>query len=110
MPQLALLLQNESTVSQISFQNVDSSPLHGCLHRGNFASKIKAMNINQRFGQRIKEIRKAKGLSQEKLANLAEVDRTYMPEVERGERNISLVVAEKIANALGEKLSSILKD
>lgn len=68
------------------------------------------MNINERFGQRIKEIRKAKGLSQEKLANLAEIDRTYMPEVERGERNISLVVAEKIANALGEKLSSMLKD
>jgi len=68
------------------------------------------MNINQRFGQRIKELRKAKGLSQEKLANIAEVDRTYMPEVERGERNISLVVAEKIANALGEKLSSMLKD
>ena len=70
--------------------------------------KIKAMNINQRFGQRIKEIRKAKGLSQEKLANLAEVDRTYMPEVERGERNISLIVAEKIANALGEKLSKMI--
>ena len=68
------------------------------------------MNINERFGQRIKEIRKAKGLSQEKLANLAEVDRTYLPEVERGERNISLVVAEKIANALDEKLSSMLKD
>ena len=68
------------------------------------------MNINERFGKRIKEIRKAKGLSQEKLANIAEVDRTYMPEVERGERNISLVVAEKIANALGEKLSSMLKD
>ena len=66
------------------------------------------MNINQRFGQRIKEIRKAKGLSQEKLANLAEVDRTYLPEVERGERNISLVVAEKIANALGEKLSMMI--
>lgn len=66
------------------------------------------MNINQRFGQRIKELRKAKGLSQEKLANLAEVDRTYLPEVERGERNISLVVAEKIANALGEKLSTML--
>ena len=66
------------------------------------------MNINERFGQRIKEIRKAKGLSQEKLANLAEVDRTYLPEVERGERNISLVVAEKIANALGEKLSMMI--
>ena len=70
--------------------------------------KIKAMNINERFGKRIKEIRKAKGLSQEKLANLAEVDRTYLPEVERGERNISLVVAEKIANALGEKLSKMI--
>lgn len=67
------------------------------------------MNINERFGQRIKEIRKAKGLSQEKLANLAEIDRTYLPEVERGERNISLVVAEKIANALGERLSQMLE-
>lgn len=66
------------------------------------------MNINQKFGFRIKEIRKAKGLSQEKLANLAEIDRTYLPEVERGERNISLVVAEKIANALGEKLSKLV--
>lgn len=66
------------------------------------------MNINQRFGQRIKELRKAKGLSQEKLANLAEVDRTYLPEVERGERNISLIIAEKIANALGEKLSKMV--
>lgn len=66
------------------------------------------MNINQKFGLRIKEKRKAKGLSQEKLANLAEIDRTYLPEVERGERNISLVVAEKIANALGEKLSKMI--
>lgn len=70
--------------------------------------KITAMNINERFGKRIKEVRKAKGLSQEKLANLAEVDRTYLPDVERGERNISLVVAEKIANALGEKLSKMI--
>lgn len=66
------------------------------------------MNINEKFGRRIKETRKAKGLSQEKLANLAEIDRTYLPEVERGERNISLIVAEKIANALGEKLSKLI--
>lgn len=66
------------------------------------------MNINEKFGKRIKEKRKAMGLSQEKLANIAEIDRTYLPEVERGERNISLVVAEKIANALGEKLSKMI--
>lgn len=71
--------------------------------------KTITMNINEKFGHRIKEIRKAKGLSQEKLANLAEIDRTYLPEVERGERNISLVVAEKIANALGERLSQMLE-
>ena len=37
------------------FENVDSSPLRGCLQRGNFASKITAMNINQRFATRVKE-------------------------------------------------------
>ena len=63
------------------------------------------MNINQRFGTRVKALRQSKKLSQEKLANLAEVDRTYLPEVERGERNISLVVAEKIAHALGADLN-----
>ena len=43
------------------------------------------MNINQRFGTRVKALRQSKKLSQEKLANLAEVDRTYLPEVERGQ-------------------------
>lgn len=68
------------------------------------------MNINQRFGKRVKELRQSKKLSQEKLANLAEVDRTYLPEVERGERNISLVVAEKIAHALGTKLATLIDE
>lgn len=68
------------------------------------------MNINQRFGKRVKELRQSKKLSQEKLANLAEVDRTYLPEVERGERNISLIVAEKIAHALGTKLSTLIDE
>ena len=66
------------------------------------------MNINEKFGKRVKETRLKQHLSQEKLANLAEIDRTYLPEVERGERNISLVVAEKIAIALGEKLSNMI--
>ena len=72
--------------------------------------KLTNMNINEKFGRRVKELRLKQHLSQEKLANLAEVDRTYLPEVERGERNISLVVAEKIALALGSKLSTMLED
>lgn len=53
-----------------------------------------------RFGKRMKELRKQKGLSQEKLALLCELDRSYVGSVERGERNISLINIHKIAMAL----------
>jgi len=58
------------------------------------------MNIKQKFGLKIKEIRIAKGLSQEKLAELAQLHRTYISSVELGTRNVSLVNIERIANAL----------
>ncbi len=58
------------------------------------------MNIKQKVGLKIKEIRKSKGLSQEKLANLAEIDRTYLPTVEKGERNVSIEILEKLSKAL----------
>lgn len=58
------------------------------------------MNIKQKFGIKIKNLRKSKGLSQEKLANLAEIDRTYLPTIEKGERNVSIEVIERLANAL----------
>lgn len=58
------------------------------------------MNIKQKFGNKIKELRKSKNLSQEKLANLAEIDRTYLPTIEKGLRNVSIEVIEKLAIAL----------
>ena len=58
------------------------------------------MNIKIRFGEKVKEYRIKKGLSQEALANLAEIDRTYLPSIEKGKTNVSIVIAEKIANAL----------
>ena len=58
------------------------------------------MNIQKKFGVKLKEIRIEKGLSQEKLAHLAEIDRTYLPGIEKGERNISLAIIEKLARAL----------
>ena len=51
-------------------------------------------------GLRIKELRNRQGLSQEKLALKAEMDRTYLAGVELGKRNISLKSLEKIVNAL----------
>lgn len=58
------------------------------------------MEIKTKIGLRIKELRKDKGVSQESLALLAELDRTYINSVENGKRNISIVNIEKIANAL----------
>ena len=47
-------------------------------------------------------------ISQETLANMADIDRTYLPDIEKGKRNISLIVAEKIANALNVPLKELL--
>lgn len=60
--------------------------------------------IKIKVGNRIKELRKELGLSQEKLANNCELDRTYIASVENGKRNISIVNLEKIANALNVSL------
>jgi transcriptional regulator with XRE-family HTH domain len=58
------------------------------------------MNIKQKIGKKLKDFRMAKNLSQEKLAHLADLDRTYIPDIEKGERNISITVLEKLATAL----------
>lgn len=52
------------------------------------------------FGQRLRELRTAKGFSQEALALACDLDRTYIGGIERGERNVSIVNIYKIAAAL----------
>lgn len=58
------------------------------------------MDIKLKVGQRIKELRKELGISQEALGNKAEVDRTYVTDVENGRRNVSLEILEKLIKAL----------
>jgi len=58
------------------------------------------MDIRKQFGKKLREIRLKKGISQEKLAELCNLHRTYISSVERGKRNISLLNIEKIAKAL----------
>jgi len=65
--------------------------------------------ILQKFGSRIKELRSAKGITQEGLAESAGLSRQYVGDVERGTRNISLVNIEKIATALKITLPELLK-
>jgi transcriptional regulator with XRE-family HTH domain len=56
--------------------------------------------IQKSFGNRIRELRGEKGLSQEELAHMAGVHRTYMGAIERGERNPSLKNIAAISKAL----------
>ena len=52
------------------------------------------------FGQRLKALRKQRGLSQEALASACMLDRTYVGGVERGERNVSLINIVRLSTAL----------
>jgi transcriptional regulator with XRE-family HTH domain len=58
------------------------------------------MNIQKDFGLKLKKFRKEAGLSQEKLALLADIDRTYVHSIEKGDRNISIGIIQKLAQAL----------
>lgn len=63
------------------------------------------MDIKLKVGQRIKQLRKEQELSQEALALKAEVDRTYVTDVENGRRNVSLEILERLIKALGVSFS-----
>ena len=58
------------------------------------------MDIKLLVGRRVRELRKTIGISQEELADMVGLDRTYITSVECGKRNISIVNIEKLANAL----------
>lgn len=61
------------------------------------------------FGNRLRELRKQRGYSQEGFADHAQVHRTYLGGLERGERNPTLTVMVKIARALGVPLSKLVQ-
>lgn len=66
-------------------------------------------DIKKKLGSRIKALRLSKGFSQEELANKAGLHRTYMSDVERGERNVSLENIGKIAKALGVSPNKLME-
>lgn len=69
----------------------------------------KQPDILQRFGGRVRELRKAKGLSQEAFAARCGLDRTYISGIERGNRNVALRNIEVIAKALGITIGELAK-
>lgn len=62
------------------------------------------------FGKRIRLLRMSAGLSQEQLANLCNLDRTYIGGIERGERNPALKNIQRLAEALDVSLSVLFEN
>jgi transcriptional regulator with XRE-family HTH domain len=63
-----------------------------------------------KFGNKVRETRKGKGLSQEELSFKAELHRTYIGMIERAEKNITLMNIEKIANALEVSINDLFNE
>jgi len=68
------------------------------------------MDIKKKFGKKVKHLRVEKGWSQEKLALNADLDRTYIPSIEKGERNVSITVIEKIAKAFKTNIKNLFNE
>jgi len=64
--------------------------------------------ILKQFGKRVREERLKRGISQERLGQLAKVHRTYIGMIERAEKNITLTNMEKIAKALGMRVNNLV--
>ena len=67
------------------------------------------MSILDKIGRRIAKLRHEKGLTQEDLAGLAEMDRSYLSEIENGQKNLSVLALLKIAKALRADPANLLK-
>lgn len=66
--------------------------------------------MRKRIGQRIVAFRKGLGMTQEDLAGEANIDRSFLSEIENGHKNLSVETLKKIADALKIKPSSLIDD
>jgi transcriptional regulator with XRE-family HTH domain len=67
-------------------------------------------DIASRFGAQLRQVRKSRSVSQEKLAELAGLHRTYVSSVERGERNVTIETIEKLALALDVSMQELVPE
>ena len=67
------------------------------------------MDICSVIGTNIRKVRNSKKLSQEELAFKAGIDRSYLSEIENGYKNLSVIMLEQIAIALGVKVAMLLE-
>ena len=68
------------------------------------------MEIKEKFGLKVKVLREEKGFSIEQLANISNVDRNYISDIEKGKRNVSIQIMEKIILALDTDFVNFFSD
>ncbi|MCA0348320.1 MAG: helix-turn-helix transcriptional regulator [Flavobacterium sp.] len=68
------------------------------------------MNIKEKFGAKVKSMRDLKGISIEHLANISNVDRNYISDIEKGKRNVSIEIIEKIVCAFDTDFTTFFND
>lgn len=68
------------------------------------------MNIKEKFGKKVNQLRVQKGFSIEHLANISNVDRNYISDIEKGKRNVSIEITEKIITALNTDFAEFFND
>jgi DNA-binding XRE family transcriptional regulator len=81
--------------------------LIGCRSIG-YVAILQLMDVRRRLGRNLQRLRQEKGLSQEAFADLAGLHRTYVSGVERGIRNPTVTVLQKLADTLGIKIGSLV--
>lgn len=74
------------------------------------APKVRYVPLQTRFGLRLRELRRAKNMTQVGMAKDCGIDRSFISDVERGRKSISLVFLEVIAICLGLEVSELLRD
>jgi transcriptional regulator with XRE-family HTH domain len=68
------------------------------------------MNIKEKFGKKVNQLRTQKGISIEHLANISNVDRNYISDIEKGKRNVSIEIMEKIIGAFTTDITTFFND
>ena len=68
------------------------------------------MNIKEKFGEKVKAMREQKAISIEHLANISNVDRNYISDIEKGKRNPSIEIVEKIITGLESDFATFFND
>lgn len=68
------------------------------------------MNIKEKFGNKVKALREEKGFSIEQLANISNVDRNYISDIEKGKRNASIEIIEKVITGLESDFATFFGD